>query len=82
MESGNLSMEPNFDQMPRKELLAYVLNHRDDLEAIDTLVNRSIPDSEATWYPAPLTEETLRISEEAIRQHIKRKKQGKPNLQS
>ncbi|AFY83359.1 DUF6887 family protein [Oscillatoria acuminata] len=63
-------MNPKFDRMSRDELKAYLLAHRDDLDALDALVNRRSPDSEATWYPAPLTEETIRISEEAIQQRI------------
>lgn len=63
-------MNPKFDLMSREELKAYLLAHRDDLEALDALVNRRSPDAEATWYPAPLTEETIRISEEAIQRRI------------
>lgn len=37
MESGGLLM--NFDQMSIKELRAYVLEHRDDMEALDALVS-------------------------------------------
>lgn len=63
-------MNPKFDLMSREELKAYLLAHRDDLEALDALVNRRSPDAEATWYPAPLTEETIRITEEAIQRRI------------
>ena len=64
-------MKSKFDEMSIKELRAYVLDHRDDMEALDTLVSRRSPDSEATWYPAPLTPETIKITEEAIKQRIK-----------
>jgi hypothetical protein len=70
MESGGLLMKPKFDEMSTKELRAYILAHREDMEALDALVSRRSPDSEATWYPAPLTEETIKISEEAIKQRI------------
>jgi hypothetical protein len=70
MESGGLLMQPNFDQMSIKELRAYVLEHREDMDALDALVSRRSPDSEATWYPAPLTPETIEITEEAIKQRI------------
>jgi len=63
-------MQPNFDQMSIKELRAYVLEHREDMDALDALVSRRSPDSEATWYPAPLTPETIEITEEAIKQRI------------
>jgi hypothetical protein len=46
-------MKPNFDEMSKAELKAYVLSHRDDDEAIRVLFSRrNPPDSEATWYGA------------------------------
>jgi len=76
-------MKPNFKQMSTKELRAYVFAHRDDLEALDALVSRRSPDSEATWY-GPMTtpegepiEENIRIAEEAIRQRIELSDQKK-----
>jgi hypothetical protein len=50
-------MKPNFETMPRKELIAYVLAHREDEEAFEILLNRRSPDSEATWYNFPDNEE-------------------------
>lgn len=69
-------MKPNFKEMSAKELRTYILAHRDDLEALDALVSRRTPDSEATIYPSMFTEEGLpieeniRIAQEAIRQRI------------
>jgi hypothetical protein len=69
-------MKPNFAQMSTKELVAYLLTHRDDLEALDMLVSRRTPDSEATWYGPMATEdgtpieENIRIAEQAIKQRI------------
>lgn len=63
-------MKSKFDEMSIKELRAYVLDHRDDMDALDALVSRRSPDSEATWYPAPLTPETIKITEQAIQQRI------------
>jgi hypothetical protein len=45
-------MKPNFETMTRQELKVYVLTHRDDKEAIDLLMSRRSPDSEAFWYDA------------------------------
>lgn len=76
-------MKPNFKQMSTKELRAYVLAHRDDLEALDILVSRRTPDSEATWYGPMSTpegkpiEENILIAEEAIRQRIELSEQKK-----
>ena len=69
-------MKPNFAQMSTKELRAYVLAHREDLEALDMLVSRRSPDSEAIIYPSMFTEdgqpieENIRITQEAIAQRI------------
>lgn len=72
-------MKPNFDEMSRAELKAYVLSHRDDDEAIRVFFSRrNPPDSQATWY-GPMTtpegvpiEDNIRIAEEAIRQKVDR----------
>ncbi|HEY9741252.1 MAG TPA: hypothetical protein V6C90_12250 [Coleofasciculaceae cyanobacterium] len=83
-------MKPNFDDMSKAELKAYVLSHRDDDEAIRVLFSRrNPPDSEATWYGPMSTpegvpiEENIRIAEEAIRQRAKRdrEKQREKELQ-
>lgn len=64
-------MQPNFSQMSLSELQSYVKEHRTDDEAIRELfVNRRSPDEKATWYPAPLDDEGIRIMEEAFRQKI------------
>ncbi|WP_254568711.1 DUF6887 family protein [Oscillatoria sp. HE19RPO] len=75
-------MNPKFDLMSREELKAYLLSHRDNLEVLDALVNRRISDVQATWYPAPLTEETIRISEEAIQRRIEAGDRPSQNLPS
>ncbi|MCC3421447.1 MAG: hypothetical protein JGK28_27010 [Microcoleus sp. PH2017_07_MST_O_A] len=70
-------MKPNFDEMSRSELKAYVLSHRDDDEAIRIFFGRrNPPDSKATWY-GPMTtpeglpiEENIRIAEEAIKKRV------------
>ncbi|MEI3650354.1 DUF6887 family protein [Dolichospermum flos-aquae] len=69
-------MKPNFAQMSRSELKAYVRRNRDDLEALDILVSRRTPDSEATWYAPMVTaegvpiEENVRLGEQAIQERI------------
>jgi hypothetical protein len=64
-------MQPNFSEMSLSELQSYVKEHRTDDEAIRELfVNRRDPDEKATWYPAPLDDEGIRIMEEAFRQKI------------
>ncbi len=70
-------MKPNFEEMSRSELKAYVLSHRDDDEAIRIFFGRrNPPDSQATWYGPMCTpegvpiEENIRIAEEAIKQRV------------
>ena len=46
-------MKLNFDDMSKAELRAYVLQHRDDLDAIEALFNRRNPNSEAIVFHPP-----------------------------
>lgn len=46
-------MKPNFKEMSRQELRDYVRTHRDDLEALDALVNRRNPDSQRIIFHPP-----------------------------
>jgi hypothetical protein len=72
-------MKPNFAEMSTKELRAYVLAHREDVEALEVLFSRRTPDSEAIIYPSMFTEDgkpiqdNKRIIEEAIAQRIQPK---------
>ncbi|MDJ0619143.1 MAG: hypothetical protein QNJ63_20780 [Calothrix sp. MO_192.B10] len=75
-------MKPNFAQMSTEELRAYVLAHREDIEALEILFSRRTPDSEAIIYPSMFTEdgkpieENMRIIEEAIIQKVQQKKKN------
>lgn len=61
--------KPDFKQMSSLDLIAYIKLNRTDDEAIRELfVNRRNPN--ATKYPAPLDPETIRITEEAIRNKV------------
>jgi CBS domain-containing protein len=70
-------MKPNFEIMNKAELKTYVLEHRDDLEAIRYLF-RIPPGVEVKRYPPVCTEEgvpieeNIRIMEEAIQERIAR----------
>jgi hypothetical protein len=70
-------MKPNFETMNKAELKTYVLEHRDDLEAIRYLF-RIPPGVEVKKYPPVCTEEgvpieeNIRIMEEAIQERIAR----------
>ena len=71
-------MKPNFDKMSKPELRAYVLAHRDDLQALDALYNRRTPDSEAVWFQVPqsLEEETQQFE---LFQRLIREKESNPD---
>jgi hypothetical protein len=75
-------MKPNFEEMTKAELRAYVLSHRDDIEAIRVLFI-VIPQTQvATMVPPMCTpegvpiEENIRIAEEAIRQRAERDREA------
>lgn len=58
METGSLSMKPNFKEMSFSELRAYIVANRNDDEAIHELFfNRRNPN--AKRYSADLTEEEI-----------------------
>lgn len=69
-------MKPNFKEMSVPELRAYVLEHRDDMEAIRVLFHH--PSLKWTTMPPLVTqdgipiEENIRIAEAAIRQRSER----------
>ena len=64
-------MKPDFKTMTKKELIAYVKQHRTDDEAIHELfINRANPNP--TWYPANQTPEEI---EQILRHKIKEKEQ-------
>lgn len=65
-------MKPNFNEMSRAELLAYLKQHRTDDEAWGIYLDGRSPDKTANWYPMPLDEESIRIGEEAIREKLKK----------
>ena len=75
-------MKPNFSQMSTKELRAYVLAHREDIEALEILFSRRTPDSEAIIYPSMFTEdgkpiaENMPIIEEAMIQKVQQEKKN------
>ncbi|MBC7969002.1 MAG: hypothetical protein H7Z11_02510 [Verrucomicrobia bacterium] len=66
-------MKPNYDAMSWSELRAYILSHRDDLDALEALYARRSPDSEATWYTPPKTEEEWQQQMEMVKPILERK---------
>jgi erythromycin esterase-like protein len=66
-------MKPDYDAMTKSELRAYILQHRDDLDALEAFFARRSPDSEATWYTLPKTEEEWQQQMEMVRPILERK---------
>lgn len=60
--------KPNFKEMSRADLRAYIIATHDEEAIHELFVNRRNPS--ATKYPAPLDEEGMRIMEEAILRKI------------
>jgi transaldolase len=69
-------MKPNFEEMSVPDLRAYVLEHREDIEAIRALFHH--PMLKWTTMPSMFTkngepiEENIRLAEEAFRQRAER----------
>jgi hypothetical protein len=48
-----ICVKSNFDEMSSEELRAYILEHRDDLDAMEAFFARRSPDEEAVWFLPP-----------------------------
>ncbi|NHC36903.1 DUF6887 family protein [Scytonema millei] len=70
--------KPDFGSLNRTELKRYVLEHRDDLEAMrEFFVNRSDPNGKV--YPFTLDEEGQREGFEALRRKVEQLQQEEQN---
>lgn len=63
-----MTLKPDFQQMSRKELRAYVLTHREDEEAIRIYMARLHNESGVIRQTGGLNEEDLNQLEQLIRQ--------------
>ena len=61
-------MKPNFDSMTRQEIRDYVLQHREDDDAIEALISRGNPNSPT--YKFPQTDEDLREMKAILKQKL------------
>ena len=68
MGNGDLIMKPDFSKMTRQELRNYISTHREDDDAIESLINRGNPHS--LKYPFPQTEDDFREMEEILKQKL------------
>ncbi|KAM3094137.1 DUF6887 family protein [Phormidesmis sp. 146-35] len=65
-------MKPNYDAMSWKELRAYILQNRHDLDAMEAFFARRSPDSEATWFSPPKTLEEWKQQEEVFKVELEK----------
>lgn len=82
METGVFMAKPNYEEMSRAELKAYILENRDDLEAMRVLFH----DPNVQWQVMPPMykdgqpiEENIRFGEEALRKRIEEENRRKQN---
>lgn len=66
-------MQPNFEAMTSRELIAYALTHRNEIEPLRVLYNRRTPDAEATWFQMPTTQAEEQEQFERFKQIIQHK---------
>jgi hypothetical protein len=60
--------KPNFDSMTRQEIRDYILQHREDDDAIEALIGKGNPSSPI--YPFPQTDEDLREMDAILKQKL------------
>lgn len=72
-------MKPDFEEMSRKELRAYVLEQREDMEALHILFSRRSPDSEAILFHPPKSEKEHQQQFELFKHIIDEKERKKDN---
>ena len=61
-------MKPNFDTMTRQEIRKYILQHREDDDAIEALISKENPNS--LTYKFPQTDEDLREMETILKHKL------------
>ncbi|UBF24251.1 hypothetical protein K9N68_21365 [Kovacikia minuta CCNUW1] len=70
-------MKPDFKAMTRKELLAYMLAHRDDDDAFHELMDKVYAEPRRESYPAPKSIDDLKNFPELLEKfHQEREKRS------
>jgi hypothetical protein len=67
-------MKPTFQDMSINQLRTYVLEHREDKDAFENLVDRLKTDASGVVYPCPNTPETIQVARTAIQERLAQKK--------
>jgi hypothetical protein len=60
-------MKPDYTEMTNAQLRAYILQNREDLDAMEAFFARRSPDAEATWFSPPQTAEEWQQQMEMLR---------------
>jgi hypothetical protein len=68
VNGGSMMMKPNFDSMTREEIRDYILQHREDDDAIEALISKGNPNSPT--YKFPQTDEDLREMAAILKQKL------------
>ncbi len=63
-------MQPDFKTMDVAQLRSYVLEHRDDQEAFNALMDQLNSRPATKSYPCPNTPENVEITKKAIREKL------------
>lgn len=67
--------KPNFETMNRKELRAYILEHRDDEDAFRFYVDKVTAESaNSEVYPAPQSIDDLKNFPQLLEKHLRERK--------
>ena len=69
-------IKPNFEAMSRKELLAYIREHRDDDEAFRIYMDRVTAEPTTEIYPAPQSIDDLKNFPELLEKHRRERKEN------
>lgn len=68
--------QPDFQSMDRRQLRAYVLQHRDDLQAVRVLVDKLMAESSGVVYPAPKSIDDLSHFADLLRESGREQKES------
>lgn len=63
-------MKPNFQAMTRKELLRYILEHRDDDDAFYAFMDKTHAEPPTEVYPAPQSIDDLKHFPQLVEKHL------------
>ena len=63
-------MKPDLETMNTSDLRRYVLEHREDREAFQALIDRLNTNAPTTIYPCPNTPENIETMKKAIREKL------------